>query len=255
MRAISLQSGSNGNCIYVEAGGVRLLFDAGISGRQAELRLAGHGIDIRRVDATVISHAHRDHISCAGIYHRKFGLPIYVTAETLRLTNIACKLGRISDVRHFEAGAAIPFGDVTVETICTEHDCPDGVGFVVDDGVHRLGVLTDLGHVFPRLKRVMGSLDAVVIESNYDAQMLEHGPYPLFLKQRIRGEGGHISNIEAAKLLASSACKQMKWACLAHLSESNNTPDVAVHTHRAILGKKFPLHVATRCRETGILEV
>jgi phosphoribosyl 1,2-cyclic phosphodiesterase len=255
MRVISLQSGTNGNCIYVEAGGVRLLFDAGISGRQAELRLAGHGVDIRRVDATVISHAHRDHISCAGIYHRKFGLPIYVTAETLRLTNIACKLGRISDVRHFEAGAAISFGDVTVETICTEHDCPDGVGFVVDDGVHRLGVLTDLGHVFPRLKRVIGSLDAVVIESNYDSQMLESGPYPAFLKQRIRGEGGHISNVEAAELLASAASERMRWACLAHLSESNNAPDIALDTHREILGGRFPLHVATRYHVSDVLEV
>ena len=104
MRIISLQSGSNGNCIYVEVRGTRLLFDAGISGKRAEERLADSGRDIANVDAVVISHDHGDHIGCAGIYHRKFGLPVYLTAKTLAAGS-RYRLGEIGDVRHFEAGS------------------------------------------------------------------------------------------------------------------------------------------------------
>jgi len=254
MKIISLQSGSNGNCIYVEAGGVRFLFDAGISGRQAQQRLATHGRDIRHVDAVVVSHDHVDHSKCMGIYQRKFALPVHVTASTLGAAASRCSLGEISDIRHFEAGGVLRFGKVSVETIPTPHDGVDGVAFVVDDGRRRLGILTDLGHVFAGLDAVIGSLDAVLLESNYDLDMLIDGPYPEFLKERIQGRGGHISNVEAAELLAAAG-KRLRWACLAHLSEENNRPEVALRTHREILGKRFPLHVATRYGATGVLEL
>jgi phosphoribosyl 1,2-cyclic phosphodiesterase len=112
-----------------------------------------------------------------GIYHRKFGLPVYVTADTYRAAS-RYKLGQIEDLNHFSAGEALRFGDVTVETIPTPHDGADGVVFVVDDGEHRVGVMTDLGHVFGELEAIIGSLDAVVLESNYDPEMLAGGPYP-----------------------------------------------------------------------------
>ncbi|NQT17430.1 MAG: MBL fold metallo-hydrolase [Planctomycetes bacterium] len=254
MRVISLQSGSNGNCIYVETDDVKLLFDAGISGIQAKQRLELHGRDVTSVDAVLISHDHVDHSRSMGIYHRKFGLPIYVTAHTYRAAS-RYKLGRIEDVNHFSARESLRFGKVAVETISTPHDGADGVVFVVDDGKHRLGVMTDLGHVFGELEAVIGSLDSVVLESNYDPDMLADGLYPDWLKERIEGPGGHISNHEAAELLRVAAPKRMKWACLAHLSHDNNTPDLALKTHRGILGNGFPLFVATRYKPTGILEL
>ena len=254
MQVISLQSGSNGNSIYVEANGVRLLFDAGISGSQAQERLALHGRDIAAVDAVLISHDHVDHARSMGIYHRKFGLPVYVTAETYRAAR-RHKLGKIEDIWHFSAGESLRFGKVAVETIATPHDGADGVVFVVDDGKHRLGVLTDLGHVFSELEDIIGSLDAVLLESNYDSDMLATGPYPEWLKERIEGPGGHISNLESAELLLKAASKRMKWACLAHLSQDNNTSDVAVETHYKILRRRLPLHVATRYGVTGVMEV
>ena len=204
---VALQSGSNGNCIYVEADGVRLLFDAGISGRQAELRLAAHGRDIRDVDALVVSHEHRDHARGMGIYQRKYGMPVHVTRKTLAVSRSRHDLGEFSDLRHYTAGAVLRFGAVTVETVPTPHDGVDGVAFVVDDGRHRLGILTDLGHVFDGLKAVIASLDAVLVESNYDTTMLDEGFYPEPLKRRIRGAGGHLSNVEAAELVRTSACK------------------------------------------------
>jgi phosphoribosyl 1,2-cyclic phosphodiesterase len=255
MKLISLQSGSNGNCTYVEADGVRLLFDAGISGCQAERRLACHGRDIRAVDAVLISHDHRDHTRSMGIFQRKFGLPVYVTAKTLATAGLSCKLGKLTDVRDFRAGATVHFGHVRVETIPTPHDGVDGLGFIVDDGQQRLGILTDLGHVFRELEHVVRSLDAVLIESNYDPTMLATGPYPEFLKRRIRGPHGHLSNVESAELLAGAMGGRLQWACLAHLSEENNRPELALRTHREIHGDRLPLHVASRYEVGGILEV
>jgi phosphoribosyl 1,2-cyclic phosphodiesterase len=254
MQVISLQSGSNGNSVYVEAGDVRLLFDAGISGSKAQERLALHGRDIAAVDAVLISHDHVDHARSMGIYHRKFGLPVYVTAKTHRAAR-RHKLGEIRNIGHFSAGEALRFGKVVVETIATPHDGADGVVFVVDDGKHRLGVLTDLGHVFSELEAIIGTLDAVLLESNYDPDMLATGSYPEWLKQRIEGPGGHISNRESAELLLKSASKRMKWACLAHLSQDNNTPDLAIETHCQVLGQRLPIYVATRYGATEVMEV
>jgi phosphoribosyl 1,2-cyclic phosphodiesterase len=251
MKVIALQSGSTGNCIYVEAADARLLFDAGISGRQAQLRLADYGRDIREVDALVISHDHRDHVCGMRVFQNKFGMPVHVTEKTLA----ACGGPPLKDVRHYEAGGRLRFGSVTVETIPTPHDCADGVAFVVDDGRCRLGILTDLGHPFDGLDDVLRSLDAVLLESNYDPLLLARGAYPPMLQQRIRGPRGHLSNHEAAELLGRAAGPRLQWACLAHLSERNNAPALAVETHQAILGERLPLHVASGRRASQVFEV
>ncbi len=261
MKVISLQSGSNGNCFFVEACGVRLLFDAGISGRCAEQRLELHGRDIRDVDALFISHDHSDHIRSMGVFQRKFDLPVYVTRGTLNAAYRTGKVGPMQRVRFFSAGDSVSFAgeqnsQVTVHTVPTPHDSADGVAFVIeDDSGHRVGILTDLGHVFAGLREVLESLDAVIIESNYDDEMLDYGRYPAHLKRRIKGSGGHLSNLEAANLIKESASSRLKWACLCHLSEDNNRPDVAVKTHKEILGDDFPVYVASRHEVSHVFEV
>ena len=214
-----------------------------------------HQRDISHAQALILSHDHSDHVSCAGIYQRKFGLPIYTTRKTIISATRRYSLGKIDDVHHFEPGAVLRFDQVSVETIPTPHDGVDGVVFVVDDGRSRLGILTDLGHVFRGIEDVIGSLDAVIIESNYDPHMLASGPYPACLKRRIQGPGGHISNTESAHLLRMAASRRMRWVCLAHLSEQNNRPDIALRTHREILHDGMPLHVAGRYEPTPLLEV
>jgi len=256
MIAISLQSGSSGNCIYVETCGVRLLFDAGITGTQAEERLAAHGRDIRSVDAVIISHDHSDHISHAGVLQRKYGLPVFVTPATFAAASARRPLGTMKDVRHFRSHDKLRFGDVFVHAIPTPHDGVDGSVFVVEAGGKRLGVLTDLGHVFKDLVHIVASLDAVFLESNYDPAMLAAGPYPAYLKQRIKGPKGHLSNVEAAELLRRAAeSNRLQWACLAHLSEHNNHPDVALRTHRQVNTGDITLFVADRYEATGVLTV
>jgi phosphoribosyl 1,2-cyclic phosphodiesterase len=144
---------------------------------------------------------------------------------------------------------------VSIHTIPTPHDGEDGVAFVIDDGMHRLGILTDLGHVFQDLGRTIASLDGVFLESNYDPEMLANGPYPRFLKMRIKGPGGHISNREAAELLAGAADGRLQWACLAHLSAENNSPDLALKTHREVLGHDLSLCVASRYGVSEVMSV
>ncbi len=253
MIAISLQSGSSGNCIYVETEGVKLLFDAGICGVAAQRRLAAYGRDISDVNAVIISHDHSDHARHAGVYQRKYGLPLYITEKTLEASERRCGLGKLHDVRFFRAGERLAFGGVKVQTVSTPHDGKDGSVFVVDSGRKRLGIMTDLGHVFQGLAAEVASLDAVFIESNYDPAMLKSGPYPAFLKRRIQGPGGHISNIESAELLLAG--RRLRWACLSHLSGENNDPALALRTHRGVLGKSFALYAASRQAPTGMFRL
>lgn len=251
MRVIALQSGSNGNCFFVETAGVRLLFDAGISGVTVQQRLQAHGVDIRTVQALLISHDHGDHVRGMGVVHRQYKIPIHITRATLAAASRFNRMGKLGDVRHFEAGATLCFDQVSIATIRTPHDAVEGVGFVIDDGQTRLGILTDLGHVFDGLAELISTLDAVVIESNYDPRLLAQSTYPEALKQRISGPGGHISNIEAAELLSQSG-RRLRWACLAHLSQQNNTPELARATHEKMLGGDFPLFVASRYGATEV---
>ncbi len=283
MRTCSLQSGSNGNAIYVEADGVKLLFDAGITGRQAKLRLAEHGRDLHEVQAVILSHGHSDHCGCAAVFARRYRLPIYATPATHRCTRGPD--GRPLDgVRHFQPGDTLRFGAVAVHTLPTPHDAPESVAFIVegagsgdqgikgsrergingpppdtggsrDSGRRRLGIFTDLGHPFAALAGALLGLDAAYLESNYDPVMLEEGTYPPELKARIRGDGGHLSNEEAAGLLRDCGLLRPKWVALAHLSEHNNTPELALRAHRAQLGPDYPLFIASRYGVSGLLEV
>ena len=255
MIVISLQSGSNGNCIYVESGETRLLFDAGISAACAATRLAAFGRDIRSVRALILSHDHSDHIRGAGALHRKFGLPLYISPGTLDAAARRRLLGQLKDVHTFRPGETFRVGDAAVETVPTPHDAAQGSAFVVEAEGRRLGILTDLGCVFDELPGVIGSLDAVLLESNYDPHMLAQGPYPDDLKERIRGPGGHLSNAEAARLLHDAAKPALRWACLSHLSEQNNTPRLALRTHRKELGDALPLLTASRYEALAMPEI
>ena len=145
------------------------------------------------------------------------------------------------------------FGRVRVETIPTPHDGADGVAFIVDDGEVRLGIFTDLGHVYDDIKSALSSVDAVLLESNYDTDMLRNGPYPRYLKNRITGPHGHLSNIESSELIARYG-DRLRWACLGHLSGENNTPELALRTHR-LINKSMTYYIAGRYGAGELLTV
>jgi phosphoribosyl 1,2-cyclic phosphodiesterase len=251
---ISLQSGSSGNCIYVESQGVRLLFDAGLSASQVEQRLALHDRTADGADALFISHDHYDHVRCAGIYARKFGMPLFMTKPTFTVSRKSVPRTGL-DLQHFTSGEAVKIGHLTVETVGTPHDAADGVVFVIDDGRHRLGICTDVGHVFGDLKSLVKSVDGLFLESNYDDKMLANGPYPQRLKQRISGPRGHISNRDAAELVANSASDKLQWLCLAHLSDKNNTQKKAMAAHREVLGDTLPIQMTSRSHVTDVMHL
>ncbi|MDR3198813.1 MAG: MBL fold metallo-hydrolase [Planctomycetaceae bacterium] len=257
-RMISLQSGSNGNCYFVETGNVRLLIDAGITASRTVERLTHFGIDIASVQGIVISHAHSDHICGAGVLHRRYKIPVWLTQGTYNQvttpSKISRKLGKLQEPRIFHAGESLQFENLTIETISTPHDAPDSVCFVFDDGLTRLGIMTDLGCHFLGLGEVVETLDAILLESNYDEKMLETGAYPEELKQRIQGDGGHLSNTESAGLIRKHG-KKLRWVCLGHLSENNNTPEKTLDTHRKIIGNHLDIFIASRyqCTEVPVL--
>lgn len=244
MQTCSLQSGSNGNCIYVEAGTTRLLIDAGISARLARRRLARHNRDLCGVQALILSHGHGDHVSGAAIFQRVFGAPVYATPPTAR--DVMPLFGKRGEIRMFWPGDTISIDAVRIHTIPSPHDVEGSVVFVIEYGSRRLGVFTDFGQPFAAVRAVLPSLDAVYIESNYDPDMLASGPYPPELKARISGRDGHLSNEQSAELLSLCDRSRLRWAALAHLSANNNRPDVALRAHRRVLGQEFPLWIASR---------
>ena len=253
MKVLPLQSGSSGNCFFVESDQTRILIDAGINPKQVSSRLQQHGRSVESIDAVLVTHDHSDHSRYVRGICTRFGLPLYVTQKTLKTIERSQPLPSQIAINCFNAGEDFEVGGFRIYSIPTPHDATDGVAFVVEHDSQRLGILTDLGHVFNGLRDVLKSLDAVVIESNYDECLLDSGPYPEFLKRRIRGRGGHLSNLDSARLLHQCASDKLQWVCLCHLSEENNSPETAVRIHQNWLGEEYPIYVARRRRgEPGI---
>jgi phosphoribosyl 1,2-cyclic phosphodiesterase len=253
VKTFSVQSGSNGNCIYVEADDVRLLFDAGVSGRCAEGRMATHHRRIRECDALIVSHDHWDHASGAGVFHRKFRLPVFMTRGAYEAVRF--RVGAMSDVRWFKPGERLRFGPLTVTTIPTPHDGIDTVCFLIEHEGRRLGIFTDLGHPFAALGEALSRVHAAYIESNYDVEMLMTGEYPESLKQRISGKHGHLSNDEAAATAARHVNGGLEWLAVAHLSAHNNRPYLAVRAMVEAVGRQLPVYVASRYEASDVREV
>ena len=244
MRAVALASGSNGNAIYVETEDARLLFDVGVSGRALAARAAARAVALERVDAVLLSHAHRDHVSGAGVIARRLGLPLLASAGTWR--RVDGIVGRIARPGRFTPGRTLAFGRTRVHTLPTPHDAEGSAAFVVEAGGRRLGVLTDLGHVFGALEETFATLDAAFLESNYDATMLARGPYPLHLQERIAGRHGHLANDECVALVQGTRPPSFETLVLSHLSGNCNTPERALTCARPLARAGIDVRLAPR---------
>ncbi len=235
-------SGSKGNAVWVRADDTEVLLDCGIGPRGLAKPLAALGSKLDNIRAVVCTHHHGDH--CAGIpaLARK-GIDVYATAPTMQRIRglvLAPRQCIIADSK------VIAIGSLRVRAIPTSHDAPGSVALIVSDGVSTLGMATDLGRKTRRLVRAFSNLDAIILESNHDLNMLMHGPYPASVKQRIRGQFGHLSNDEAADLLADIAHPGLRHITLVHLSEENNTPE---HAAKAVAP------VLKRCATNATLSV
>lgn len=228
LRFCCLGSGSEGNALVVEARDglwpTRLLVDNGFNLRQLKRRLARAGLALDDIDAIVITHEHSDHASGAALLARKRGIPVYATAGTAR----ACELvAQGCDWRPLKDGVTVRMGSVAVRPYAVPHDAEEPVQFVFSDGAARLGLLTDIGAACESVVKALAGLHAFILECNHDAEMLRTGPYPYFLKIRISGDRGHLSNDQAAELLARIDRRSLQIVVAAHLSKSNNRPGLA----------------------------
>lgn len=226
-----LASGSSGNAVWVRGNGTEVLLDCGIGPRGLRAPLAAVNTEVGNIRAVVCTHHHGDH--AAGIPAlARGGADVYATPPTLRrLSKRVCA----SRLRPVEPGRTVNIGGLRVQTVPTSHDAPGSVALVVSDGVSKLGMATDLGRKTKRLVRAFSGVDAVILESNHDLNMLVHGPYPASVKQRIRSPFGHLSNAEAADLLADIAHRGLRHITLVHLSQENNTPEHAAAAVEPVL--------------------
>lgn len=221
MRFCTLASGSSGNSLYLETGGTRLLVDAGISVRQLARRLKMLDLGLEDLDAAILTHEHTDHSSAA---HR-LPMPVYVAEATSHVWE-----DKVPDLVVFDSTKAFEIGHATITPFSVSHDAIDPVGFTVESEEGKLGLATDIGHVTALVRERLRGCGALVLEFNHDEKLLEYGPYPWVLKQRIRGRLGHLSNNQASDLVKSLMHEGLRFVVMAHMSESNNSPDVALAT-------------------------
>lgn len=257
MKVCLLGSGSRGNSIYVEYRGTAILIDQGFPHKTIEERLASRGMDSTKVKALFISHEHTDHINGAGVTARKLDIPVYGTIKTLE-----AKRSRIFPGNEVlvpvESGEEIAIGQLRIQPYSVSHDGADPVQYCVTAGARKLAVATDLGFASTLVIERLKDADIVAVESNHDVEMLKKGPYPWQLKQRIMSRTGHLSNRNAAELIFNLAQNRRQKVVLAHLSEENNTPDLAVREIRELFARfDHRLHdlvVACQDEATVIIE-
>ena len=233
VKFLSLSSGSSGNCYYIGTDSEGFLIDAGISARKIKKTLAEHGIDMAMIKGVCISHDHADHIAAAGYLGERMGKPIYVTKTTLEGMNRNWRMSEKIYTSHRFIFKEISFSLAGFEITPFEvpHDAHDNVGFLVKKDNWCMAFATDLGRITPTVKRFISKAKYLVLESNYDADMLRNGKYNYFLKRRILGENGHLCNAVTAKFLADNFCECcFKKIFLCHISNENNTPELALKT-------------------------
>ena len=254
MRFCVLAGGSKGNSVYVSDGTTAILMDAGLSGIEIQRRLQSLGIHPQDLDAIVVSHEHADHIHGVGVLSRRWNLPVYLNEKT-RLAGES-RMGCLNEIREFECGLDFTVNTLSIHPFSLSHDAEDPAGFTVHRDHLKLGIATDLGIATSMVKLHLRDCDALILEANHDPRMLENGPYPWPLKQRISGRCGHLSNEDSRNLLAEVRCANLRHVVLSHLSEQNNCPETAVRAvSEALSDGKASLSVAHQQFSTPILTI
>lgn len=232
MNLCSIASGSSGNCIYVGSDTTSLLVDVGISGKRIEEGLRSIARTTGECDGILITHEHSDHIKGLGVISRKHKIPIYCTRGTMEAMEGMSALGKMPEglFRPIQADAAFQVGDLEVCPFHISHDAAEPVGYRINQGRKSIGIATDLGYYDEYIVEKLSGLDVLLLEANHDVNMLQVGSYPYYLKQRILGKQGHLSNETAGRLLCRLLHDQMKAVFLGHLSKENNYEALAYET-------------------------
>ncbi len=265
LRFISLGSGSSGNCYFLYTEKEGLLIDAGVGVRNVKRFLKKYDIPLNRAKYMLITHDHADHVKSVGSVSRDFDLPVYSTATVHKGINnnycVRCKI-ELGRAKTIEKGATFDLGPFRITSFDVPHDSLDSVGYRIVVNGQVFCIMTDVGHLTDEMKKYIGEANYLIIEANYDVEMLKAGTYPQHLKERIMGDRGHMSNADCAKALAENATGRLRHVWLCHLSEENNHPELArksiEHTLRSygiVVGKDFELDVLKRTTPSEIFDL
>lgn len=232
MKLSLLASGSKGNCLFLQTDSCRLLIDAGLSGRETLARLASIGVDAETLDGILITHEHTDHVRGVGALARRLKIPVLGASRMLQAAQHV--IGK-AELIEFDPGSPFVFKGLSIDPFPITHDACDPVGFRIEGSEGCIGFATDLGIATRLTQEKLRGCRALVLEFNHDEQMLQDGPYPWHLKQRIRSRHGHLSNSEAACLLEEVLHPGLEGVFLSHLSEVNNDPTLAMASAHGLL--------------------
>lgn len=267
MKLYSIASGSSGNSIFVGSGstGRGVLIDTGISKKRMEEGLSLEHMSFEDVDGIFITHEHSDHISGLGPVLRKYRIPVYATERTIRYILENGKCGKVENelFQCVKPDVPVSVGGMEVMPFSVSHDAADPVCYTVREGQNKVAVATDMGEYTDYTFSHLEDCDGILIEANHDINMLQVGPYPYYLKQRILGDRGHLSNEASGKLLGRLLNDHMKAVVLGHLSKENNLPELAYETVKVEVMtsgtgynvEDFPIYVARRNEVSQMIEI
>ena len=242
LRVCVLASGSSGNCTYIGTEKSAILVDAGLSGKETEKRLGEAGGDLSRVRAVCVSHEHNDHTAGLRVLHRRHSIPLYANSGTVEALSRDPKMGELKWTV-FTTGSPFDVDEFTIEPFSVPHDAYDPVGFIIRSGDQRIGIVTDMGVATTLVRERLKRCQVVIVEANHDEKMLQDAKRPWYLKQRILGRQGHLSNEAAAAMVAEIVGPELEQVYLAHISEDCNRQDLALATARRVLQKAGHQHI------------
>lgn len=265
MKMCSVSSGSSGNCIYVGSEQTSLLVDIGLSGKRIEFGLNEIDRTTGDIDGILITHEHSDHIKGLGVIARKYRIPIYATSGTIQAIQSNGSMGKLPEgiFREIYVDQPYEIGDISIDPFAISHDASQPVGYRLNHGGKSMAIATDMGKYNDYIVDKLNGLDGLLLEANHDVNMLQVGRYPYYLKRRILGERGHLSNEAAGQLLCRLLHDNMQGVLLGHLSQENNYEELALETVCAEVtmgdnpykSKDFNIKVARRDTVSGVLEV
>ena len=247
MNFCSLSSGSSGNCYYLGNGEQGILIDAGISASSVRKFLRDLDIPMQSIMGILVSHNHSDHIRGLSVLSRRNSLPVFTTGRIWDSILSADRKMTVDRVRKIDLQQKFSLAGFSIEAFPVSHDAPETIGFHIKAGEKKVTIATDLGHICQTSADYLRAANLLVIEANYDEQMLKTGKYPWFLKSRIMSDHGHLGNHQTAAFLSENTGAHLSLICLAHLSRNNNTPELALRAvTEAFLQKGIEMNGTTR---------
>ena len=265
MKFGTIASGSSGNCIYIGSENTHLLIDTGISKKRIDEGLSELNIKGEELSGILITHEHSDHIQGLGVFSRKYGVPIYATRGTIAGIKECKNIGNLDDelFQEIMIDQLFSVGDIKIKPFAISHDANEPSGFRIENDNKAVAIATDLGKYDDYIIQNLTNLNAIVLEANHDVHMVEVGPYPYYLKQRVLSNRGHLSNELTGRLLCNILHDKLKYIMLGHLSKENNYDELARETvklevtmgNTPFKGEDLPLMVAKRDTMSSILDI